>query len=347
MTNVTSMIDFLTVDDKNLTRGMQLLRDEIAKRGWSAQVPYVGSSHCFINRGDGKPLHIFNSTPPTTSFASAHLANDKYATYQLLRETGTHQPETVIVNELNDMTAAYQLLTTVGKVVVKPIDGGHGEGITVGVTDTAVLERAVEYARKFNKNSKCVIVQQHFPHEAMYDLRLVCIEGKFIGAIWRVPARVYGDGRSTVRELVEKENQSPHRGVPYHAPLATIDSIRAAEFLGDVYESVPDKDEEVQVLGVANYGAGGELIDVTDDIPDWMANEAERVSMVADLHVCGVDYAVSSIPRADLEDSQLNAAILEINKCPSLAIHDMPTSGKPRGATAAYVSYLARIPSGS
>lgn len=337
------MIDLLLTADSELTKGMQLMRDEIASRGWSARSAYLGSPHCFIDRGDGKPIHVFNTTPPTTSYASAHLADNKYATYQLLRDIGAHQLETAIVKK--NIAEARELLSRVGKVVVKPIDGSHGNGITVGVMNDEALEQAIGYARQFTRNSTDIIVQQHFPHDKMYDLRLACVDGRFIGAIWRVPARVYGDGNLTVKELIENENKSSRRGVAYHAPLAAIDSERAEKFLADTYDIVPAKDQEVQVLGIANYGAGGEIIDVTDDIPDWMAREAEKISLAAGLYVCGVDYAVSRSPQPNLKDSELNVAAIEINKCPSLSIHDLPTQGKSRGAVKAYVDYLARIPS--
>ena len=178
----------------------------------------------------------------------------------------------------------------------------------------------------------------------MYDLRLACIDGKFVAATWRVPTRVYGDGENTIRQLIEQENKSPNRGVAYYAPLATIDVSQAASFLGDTIETVPARGKEVQVIGVANYGAGGEIIDATADIPQWMAEEAVRISTASGLVVCGVDYIVSVQPTAASTVLDLDAYVIEVNKCPSLAIHDNPTSGKPRGAVAAYVEYLATIP---
>lgn len=339
------MIDIQTVDANNLNKGMQMLRDEFAKRGWSAQLPYVGSPHCFIDRGDGKLLHIFSTTPPTTTYADAALANDKLASHALLETHGVHQLRSVVAGEPDtyDRTDAVRLMNEVGKVVVKPFDGGHGKGITVGVQTEQQLDAAIQYGLGFTKNAKRVVVQQQYAHDTMYDIRISCIDGVYQAAVLRVAARVFGDGVQTVQQLIEQENNSPQRGKPYYAQLAVIDQTRAAEYLGERYTAVPAQGEEVQVLGVANYGAGGELVDVTDDIPAWMIEEAEKVSVVTGLKVSGVDYMLSAPPRKDATESDLDPVIIEINKCPALVMHDIPTRGAPRGVVAAYVEYLARI----
>lgn len=337
------MIDIQEVDEQYLNKGMQILRQEFKKRGWSAQLAYVGSPHCFVDRGDGKPLHIFSTTPPTTSYAAAHLANDKFGTYALLESAGIRQLRSVVAGEHYSMSDAHDLMQRVGRVVVKPIDGGHGKGITVGVSTHEQLSSAIEYGLNFTKTMSRVIVQEQYGHKKTNDIRIVCIDGVFKAAIVRVAARVYGDGERTLKELIDSENENPRRGVPYFAELATIDIERAAVYLGDQYESVPAQGEEVTVLGVANYGAGGELIDVTDDIPEWMITEAEKVAKVSGLAVCGVDYMTAELPRKDASNNQLDAVVIEVNKCPSLAIHDAPTYGKPRGVIAAYVEYLSNL----
>lgn len=337
------MIDIQQVEERDLNQGMLLLRHEFAKRGWTAQLAYLRSPHCFVDRGDGVPIHIFSTTPPTTSYAAAYLANDKYGTYELLRAANVRQLRSVVAGEKYDITDARALMNEVGSVVVKPIDGGHGKGITVGVTTNEMLDAAVVYGLSFTKSLTRVIVQEQYTHKDTYDIRISCIDGKFVAAILRVAARIYGDGVHTVKEIVENENNSSRRGEPYYAPLAMINEERAASYLGEKYTSVPAEGEEVKVLGIANYGAGGELVDVTDDIPLWMKEEAERVSVAAGLGVCGVDYMTAVLPSQEASAEQLDAVVIELNKCPSLAIHDAPTYGRPRGAVAAYVDYLATI----
>ena len=334
------MIDLLTVPSLELNQTTRLLQNEFKLRGWSAVMPYIGSPHCFVDRGDGQELHIFTALPPTTSYAAAHLANDKYATHQLLERANITQLETVLVDE--DLSLASELMSKWGKVVVKPVDGSHGKGITVNVADENALQLAVEYALQFTSTNKKAIVQRQFTHDSIHDIRILCIDYKYTAALMRVPARVFGDGILTIRELIDKENASPNRGEPYRAPLATIDIDRAVQFLGEKIHTIPGIDEEVGVLGVANYGAGGELIDLTDDMPEWLIDQAIRAAKVSGLVVAGIDFMSATIPTIQQPMSD-DTVIVEINKCPSLAIHDQPTFGKPRGAVKTYVDYLATI----
>jgi cyanophycin synthetase len=337
------MIDLQAIAPNEISQSMRLLREEIIARGWRAKIPYTGSPHCFIDRGDGQDLHIFSTTPLTISYADAHLADDKYAMHVLLESADIEQLRTVLVMNDNNSKEAETLVEMCGKVVVKPLDGGHGKGITVNIANPTDLKVAIEYARLFTKNSNNVLVQEQYTHDNVLDLRLTCINGKFIAATYRMPARVRGDGVSTITQLITAENASDRRGEAYYAALANINMIAATTYLGDKTELVPADGEEVHVLGIANYGAGGETYDVTDDIPEFMVAAAEKVANVTNLAVCGVDFIVSALPQKDSSESDINPVVIEVNKSPSLGIHDLPTHGRSRGAVAAYADYLASL----
>ena len=339
------MIDLSDVDEKRLNVGMQILRDELKRKGWKVKIPYVGCVHCFVERGgEKKPLHLFSTTPPTTSWASAYMANNKYATYQVLNEYGIKQPETEIVLEKSfeeDLLVAKKLMEKYGEVVVKPIDGGHGKGITVGVCSEKKLKEAIAVGFESTTAVRAVVVQQMLQGE-VFDIRVLVVGGEFAAAIWRKPASVMGDGESSIRKLIERENEVM-RGEAYFARLARIDIVAAERYMADEIESVPQNGEKVAVLGVANYGQGGELVDATDDIPEWMKTESEKISSIMGLPVCGVDYLLTKKIRMDGSANDLGAYLIEVNKCPSFAMHDRPTEGKSRNAIRKYVDYLDTI----
>ena len=297
----------------------------------------------FITRRSGKRLHIFASTPPTTSYASGHLANDKYATYQLLSTTGIPQPESVLADALNTKEAIL-LLTKYSKVVVKPLDSGHGLGITTDITSRDQLESAIDIALQNNNFADKVIVQQQFSASNPVDLRLLCIDGKFLGAIHRIPAQVKADGLHNVKELIDIENSSGKRGKPYFSSLAYIDTERAHKFLQTDMEKIYPAETYVPVMSVANYGAGGEIHDVTDDIPYWMVQIAENVANISQLAVCGVDIMTDVMPQSSRKPNEIESVVIEVNKAPSLVIHECPSSGRPRPAIKSYVDYLEQLP---
>ena len=337
------MINLAQVPDEKLSQTFRMMKREIGARGWSAELAYIGSVHCFIDRGDGNPLHVLSATPPTTSYAAGTLANDKYGTYELLKTAQIPQLATLPVYESTDIYAQEAFLVEQGKVVVKPMDGAHGKGITVNVDTMEKLTNAVLQARAARKSIDGAIVQRQYAHEVIYDVRILCIDYEFAAAIWRVPARVFGDGTHTIKELILAENATERRGRPYYADFAEIDIEKAAQYLGEQIDTVPSADEEVSVLGIANYGAGGETIDITDDMPDWLIDIAKRAARTSGLPVAGIDFMLAGTPTKQSSVEELDPALIEINKCPLLAMHDAPTSGKPRGVVAKYIDYLAGL----
>lgn len=339
----SNMINLQTIDDAKLPQTMRLIKAELLQRGWQAHVPYIGSSLCTITRDDGRSVRIFSATPPTTSFAAAYLVNDKFASYQVLQVAGVPQLESMLVQKQDSFDDQVAFMDRLGEVVAKPVDGAHGRGVTTCIATADALREAVEYALAHSKNGSSVLLQKQYPHEHVYDIRVLCIDYQFVAAILRVPARVYGDGVQTIRQLIQQENNRDERGEPYIAKLAEIDVQKAEAYLGVRIDMIPQAGEEVSVLGIANYGAGGETIDITDDIPEWMRHMAEAAARASILPVAGIDFMVAQLPSVAADQKALDPVVVEVNKCPSLCIHDTPTTGASRGVTKRYIDYLASL----
>ena len=338
------MIDLTTISAEGLSQTQKNIRQQVIVRGWKAEIPYSGSSHYFLTRPDGKKLRVFSSMSPLTSYAAGSLANDKFAVHNLLEKTGVPQQDTIKVSSTDSSIAeSIRFMNQKGRVVVKPIDGGHGRGITVGVTDEAGLRTAIDTAIQNTKSIKAALVQEQFEADEIFDLRVLLIGYQYIAALIRVPARVFGDGEHSIAELISIENSRERRGKPYHAELATIKLDLATAYLKDHINDVPASGLEVQVMGVANYGAGGETVDVTDDLPEWLVLYAETTARVCELEVAGVDFMMAKFPKPDMKESELRIAMTEINKAPLLTMHDNPTFGKSRNAVNSYMDYLETI----
>lgn len=317
-----------------------IIKKGLAK-GWKISVPYLGTPHAFIDRGDGRLLHIFSASPPTMSYPVAHLANDKFATHCLLRDDNFPLQPTLLLEEGQLPEEAAAFLEKHSPVVVKPVDAAHGRGITVNIVSLDALRSAIEIARVNGQATRAILVQAQYVEPI--DIRLTCIDYRYRAALIRVPARVLGDGVHTVEQLILQENQNGKRGEPYKASLAVIDLERSKTYLSDKAALVPRKDEYVQVLGTANYGTGGELIDVSDDIPGWLAEMSETIAKKLEMPVAGIDYMVRSQPKKELSATDLCPSITEVNKCPALFMHDQPTVGRNRRVIDAYINYLAGL----
>ncbi len=333
------MIDATTVPDHHIRFTTRMIRDLAVKRGWKVWMYYVGSAQLRLQRPDGKILEVFSATPPTTTYAAGSRANDKYFTHLVLQEAGLDMPETYLVRDLDEAKEHVNKFIADGKeFVIKPLDSGHGKGVSVELKTLEDAERAFTYAKEFSNG---VIVQECLTHPI--DVRIACINYKFVAALVRIPARVKGDGEHTIDQLIDITNQDERRGENYSKALNVINKEQAAHYVGGKMHDVPAKDEYVQVLGTANVGTGGETTDITDDTPQWLRDLAEKASTISALPSAGVDFLLNRMPKADDTPESLQAKIIELNKCPALFLHETPTYGTPRPATDTYLDYLETL----
>ena len=94
-------------------------------------------------------------------------------------------------------------------VVVKPLDGNHGNAVSINLKSLDEVRTAFEKAYELSDR---VIVEACQPGQ---DHRILVIDGRVVAVSRRVPGHVVGDGRHTIAELVEIANQrSPARHRP-------------------------------------------------------------------------------------------------------------------------------------
>ncbi|HYD36086.1 MAG TPA: hypothetical protein VEA60_00635, partial [Allosphingosinicella sp.] len=160
-----------------------------------------------IQLGHGKRQQkIRASITGRTSLVAADLAGDKAMTKRLLDESGVPVPRGAVVRDVDEAVRAARRLRY--PLVVKPLDGNHGRGVTIGVENEEQLRFGFGEARAQAKRGD-VIVEQYFPGN---DHRILVVGGRMIAVAERIPARVVGDGISTIRRLVEEVNRDPRRG---------------------------------------------------------------------------------------------------------------------------------------
>lgn len=293
------MEDFFKVNPDNLTMTTKALQKILKERGWTAEFLRGTHQYVFAKRKDGKVFKIAGSAPEATSLFAGRIADDKLATYELLKKIGVKQAET----EVASAASISYLLDKYGKIVVKPIDGAHGNGITTNITNFETAMEAVETAKKFSP-SGMVIAQQQLDFTG-FETRVICINYRFVEALSRIPAHVTGDGEHTVSELIDIENNTI-RTEAYKSNLAFIDREYAERYMAEKgnKDYVPAKNEKVQVIKMCNIGRGGTVEDVTDEFTSEQKALADRIAKTLDLPVVGIDF--------------FGDYVLEVNASPSL-----------------------------
>lgn len=127
---------------------------------------------------------------------SLECAVDKHLASARLREAGLPVPDTIVCEHEDDAMAAFEELGR--DVVVKPLFGSEGRGI-VRVTDPDLAHRTF---RTLMRLDSVLYVQRFVEHEG-YDVRVLVLAGKVVGAIRRRSPHDFRTNvsRSAVAEL--------------------------------------------------------------------------------------------------------------------------------------------------
>ena len=220
-------------------------------------------------------------------------------------------------------------------IVLKPLDGNHGKGASINVTNWEDAVLGLEYAQKYSRR---VIVERFITG---HDFRVLVIDNKIVAAAQRVPAHVVGDGINSIEELIEIVNADPRRGYGHENVLTEIeidrDSLELLEKRNMTVNSIPEKDDIVYLKSTANLSTGGTSIDVTDMMHPENIFMAERISRIIGLDVCGIDIMASNLTQSLKENG---GVILEVNAAPGFRMHLAPSEGLPRNVAAPVIDML-------
>ena len=264
---------------------------------------------------------------------AVEIASDKRLTHQILEQLGLPVPRQSIVYDAEEAIEEAERLGY--PVVVKPLDGNHGNAVATHLKTPEDVRAAYEKAWELSSRvivETCQMGQDH---------RILVIDGKVVAVARRVPGHVVGDGRRTVAELIEIVNQDPRRGIGHEKVLTRLvvddQARRLLEAAGLTLESVPEKGQAVYLRSTGNLSTGGTAIDMTDVIHEDNRGMAERAVKAIGLDVGGVDFICPDITRSYKE---VGGAIVEINAAPGFRMHLAPTEGKPRDVAGPVIDML-------
>ena len=312
--------------------------EAIIKEAEARKIPWMLlSARAMLQLGYGKYQKRIQATLSNqTGILAVELACDKEGTKRILEDAGIPVPRGMVIQYLDELEDA---IDDVGgfPIVIKPLDGNHGRGISINIDNLKDAEAAYDLASEASKTAT-VIVEKFYRGN---DHRVLVVDGKVIAVAERIPAHVEGDGRSTVEELVEITNRDPRRGIGHDNVLTKITfdktSIGVLNRQGFNLDTVLRRGEIAYLRDTANLSTGGIAIDRTDDIHPENIWLAERVSKVIGLDIAGIDIVTPDITQP-LQD--VNGVIVEVNAAPGFRMHAAPSKGLPRNVGAAVLDML-------
>ena len=296
----------------------------IVQAAVARDIPYRRlTSGSLVQFGWGsKQRRIWAAEVDSTSAVSESIAQDKDLSKTLLRAAGVPVPWGRPVDSVDDAWAAAQEIGL--PVVLKPQDGNQGKGVTVNITGREQLEAAFRAAEEYGQ----AMVERYLPGS---DFRLLVVGDRLVAAARRDPPHVIGDGRHTVRELVDLINADPRRGDGHATSLTKIrfDDIAIARLKAQslTADEVPETGRRVVLRNNANLSTGGSATDVTDTVHPEVAARAVDAAQMIGLHICGVDLVCENVIRP-LEEQ--HGGVVEVNAAPGLRMHISPSFGRGR-----------------
>ena len=345
-----SIVDTGTYPQEELAQDLADLRDlcnnaalgpsteTIVKEAQARNIPWLLlSARAMVQLGYG--VHQKRIQATLSSFSgilAVELACDKEGTKTILKDGGIPVPRGTVIQYLDELSAAIE---EVGgfPIVIKPLDGNHGRGISIDIKNQQEAEEAYDLASAASK-TRSVIVERYYKGS---DHRILVINGKVAAVAERIPAHVVGNGRSTIEELIEITNRDPNRGEGHANVLTkiTIDKT-ALNVLGKQgYEltSILPQGAIAYLRATANLSTGGIAVDRTDEIHPENVWIAQRVAKLIGLDIAGIDVVTEDI-RKPLKE--VDGVIVEVNAAPGFRMHVAPSRGLPRNIAAPVIDML-------
>lgn len=296
--------------------------DEAKYRG----IPFIRLNRFnLIQLGQGKYQKKIEATiTSNTSVISMDIAKNPEYFSKELEAVGIPCSHARYVYEYEE--ALEYLQETGNSIILKPSDHRNGIGISLDIKTPEELKKAFDYASQYGNE----FVAEKYITGSTY--RVLVVDGKVTAVARRHQALIKGDGVSTIKTLIDKENAKAERNnreIP--APLSQIKindaTLRILNLKGLTIDSALPKDEELPLHMSCKQGLGGYSIDVTDWVHTQNKDFAERSVKIAGLDIAGIDIIAPTL-REPITDT--GGAIIGVNIAPDFRIHTAPLKGSPR-----------------
>ncbi|MBF0379588.1 MAG: N-acetylglutaminylglutamine synthetase [Magnetococcales bacterium] len=284
----------------------RIIVDEAKRRG--ILVDIIDAVNGYFNLAfGGRSVTCRESLSELTSAISMSRCQDKSVTLKILKEASLSVPEQI---NAADNKKVMQFLNRHKRVVVKPDNGEQGEHVMVDLSSTSEVMDAIKRVPVPPQN---VLVEQLV---AGYDLRIIVIDYEVVAAAIRMPPSVTGDGRHTIRQLIEKQSRRRAAATEGESQIPIDDeTLRCIRLSGHQIESVLPSDVTVQVRKTANLHTGGIIQDITPKLHPTLSKAAVTGALALNIPVVGFDFMVPDIDGSDYH-------IIEANERPGLANHE-------------------------
>jgi len=225
-------------------------------------------------------------------------------------------------------------------VVVKPSSGSLSKHTTCNIQTENQLRKAIEVAKIVNRQ---FVVEEFIKGDVH---RVTMVNGDMVASCLREPPNVVGDGKHTIRELIEIKNQNPIRGAMRQKNFTLhkiIISARTNLLLSSRnlnLDSVLPNGEKVYLHDKVILACGADIHDTTDKVHPENKILFKRVYELCNIPLIGIDFIIKDISKPYYEQK---CAVIEVNSLPYIDMHHYPVTGKERNVASHILDYYASL----
>ena len=274
-----------------------------------------------MKKGDKTEILVQATRTSKDSSTLQYIVNDKAIAKKIMEDNGLSVPEGTVIDMDIDETTLDKIINQYSNmpIVIKPKSTNFGTGITIFKTgaNEEQINKAIKFAFEFDNT---VLIEKYAQGK---EYRFLVINNKCIAVTKRRNASVVGDGKLTIQELIEnKNNEEWHKFM--HSQIKEDNELKEYCLRNGIsMNDIPDEGKRVILRGNSNVSTGGESIDMTDTMPKYFKEIAEKVSKSFNAKICGVDIIINDIEKEEYK-------VLEVNSNPGIYIQRWPYEGNER-----------------
>lgn len=282
-----------------------------------AEIESLGYGFFKLSKGD-RWTYVHADKVMLDDHVTLKLAGNKPIIHKMLTDQQIPVPQ-YCAYQLTLLNTAEAFMTALGgSFVVKPASGtGAGAGVVTNISDFKALHRASYVASAYSPD---LVIEQQIPGDSY---RLLYLRGELLDVIRRDRPTVVGDGKKTIKQLMQDETDKRLASSPpiaLHPLSVDLECKFMLAHQGLSLRSVPASGQVVQVKIAPNQNSCFENHTIRDDVCESLVELGRDLAAMLDIKLAGVDLITPDIS-VPLEQS--GGVINEINTTPGLHHHHL------------------------
>lgn len=264
------------------------------------------------------------------STKTINLSHNKSKTIKILQKHGLPVPQQITVNSVAQYLSGFTRQMPGFPQVIKPLTGQKGQFVFLNIKNKKSGQSAVKEVLK-NYPEGCLIESYHQGN----DYRFLVLNYQVIGVAQRLAPTITGDGRSTIKQLIDEENIKRHQQF-LQTDRRLLNRLRnwprLAWYLhlqGTSLKAILPNKKTITLYPIPNFSTGGSVKTIPlRSVNPALIHLAETAAKIIGLKISGVDMVGNTI--------------IELNSDPGLRLHDWPNQGKSQHVAETILNYISK-----